>query len=233
MSETIYTIPINEAFEAAALEGVTECPFCKLRARLENNELDLILGASMMEPDVRIKTNEQGFCRRHFNAMLKRGNRLPMALTLESLLNEVCGEVEKKSVIGSPADRFLKRIDALNASCYVCGRADANFTHLIENAVYMYTSDGEFRDKFARQKLICLPHYADLLRRAKDVMSKKEFASFYEDTFPVVRDYFDSLCADVSWFCKKFDYRYQDEPWGNSKDSVERATNFLTGEEIV
>jgi esterase/lipase superfamily enzyme len=31
----------------------------------------------------------------------------------------------------------------------------------------------------------------------------------------------------VSWFCKKFDYRYDKEPWYNSKDAVERAFKFL------
>ena len=35
------------------------------------------------------------------------------------------------------------------------------------------------------------------------------------------------LTSSVSWFCKKFDYRYADEPWKNSKDSVERAMAFL------
>ena len=45
--EQIYTIPVNEAFDAA--DG---CPFCALWRKLEENELDLILGASMMEPDV-------------------------------------------------------------------------------------------------------------------------------------------------------------------------------------
>ena len=41
--------------------------------------------------------------------------------------------------------------------------------------------------------------------------------------------YFDTLREDVSWFCKKFDYRYNDEPWYNSKDAVERAIKFLSG----
>ena len=39
--------------------------------------------------------------------------------------------------------------------------------------------------------------------------------------------YMEELSGDVSWFCKKFDYRYNDEPWYNSKDSVERAMKFL------
>ena len=44
MEERIYTIPVNEAFESD--DG---CPFCRLYKKLENDELDLILGASMME----------------------------------------------------------------------------------------------------------------------------------------------------------------------------------------
>jgi hypothetical protein len=43
----------------------------------------------------------------------------------------------------------------------------------------------------------------------------------------VVGGYLDTLSEDVSWFCKKFDYRYESEPWKNSKDSVERAIKFL------
>ena len=33
----------------------------------------------------------------------------------------------------------------------------------------------------------------------------------------------------MSWFCKKFDYRYENEPWGNAKDAPERARLFLSG----
>ena len=63
--ETIYTIPVNEAFEASAADSSCGCPFCTLYNKLEDDELELILGASMMEPDVRIQTNKEGFCRTH------------------------------------------------------------------------------------------------------------------------------------------------------------------------
>ena len=43
----------------------------------------------------------------------------------------------------------------------------------------------------------------------------------------IVDGYLAELTEDVSWFCKKFDYRYGDEPWYNSKDAVERAMRFL------
>lgn len=91
--EKIYTIPVNEAFEASAADPACGCPFCTLYRKLEENELDLILGASMMEPDVRIKTNEQGFCKTHYDMMFTRKNRLGMALMLESHLAEIKKEV--------------------------------------------------------------------------------------------------------------------------------------------
>ena len=59
MNETIYTIPINEAFDACAADPSCGCPFCRLYNMLETNEIDIILGAAMMEPDIRKKTNEQ------------------------------------------------------------------------------------------------------------------------------------------------------------------------------
>ena len=42
--------------------------------------------------------------------------------------------------------------------------------------------------------------------------------------------YYDKLREDVRWFVKKFDYRYDDEPWGDAKDAVERAIKFLSRE---
>ena len=61
-------------------------------------------------------------------------------------------------------------------------------------------------------------------------MNKKRVPDFQKALAEVVNKYFDELRADVSHFCKKFDYRYENEPWGNSKDSVERAIRFLSGD---
>jgi hypothetical protein len=52
----------------------------------------------------------------------------------------------------------------------------------------------------------------------------KEFVSQCEE---IQNAYIEELNEDVSWFCKKFDYRYNEEPWYNSKDSVERSMKFL------
>ncbi len=224
--EQIYTIPVNEAFEASRDDPSCGCPMCAIYRKLEENELDLILGASMMEPDVRIKTNEQGFCRLHYDLMFVRKNRLGMALTLESHLKELQDDI-KEGAFGAPGSKPAKRIGALEQTCYVCKRAQYHFEHMAECVVYLWDADEDFAPKLRAQPYFCLPHYKKLLEYGQKRLGKKKLAQFTTEVGKVVNDYMSTLTEDISWFCKKFDYRYDQEPWYNSKDSVERAIKFL------
>ncbi len=227
--ENIYTIPVNEAFEESAADSSCGCPFCTLFNKLEDDELDLILGASMMEPDVRIQTNKEGFCRTHYDMMFTRKNRLGMALTLESHLNELKKEIKDKP-LARAGDPAIKRIASLEASCYVCRRIEFNFAHMIETAVILWDSDEDFPKKLAAQPYFCLPHYRRMLDYASKRLGKKQYAEFEKQASEIENSYLEELSGDVSWFCKKFDYRYDSEPWYNSKDAVERSMKFLRGD---
>ena len=228
--EQIYTIPVNEAFEKAA-STACGCPFCLMYNRLEANELDLILGASMMEPDVRLKTNDLGFCDTHLGMMFARPKRLPLALMLESHLDQVAKDLEGNLglFIAKTGDAAAKRLDCLEHSCYICERIEYNFSRMIETAALLWQSDSAFHDKAKAAPYFCLPHYGRFVRAAKDRLSKKDFAEFYTTMNELESRYFEALRADVSWFCKKFDYRYENEPWGTAKDAPERARLFLSG----
>lgn len=230
--EQIYTIPVNESFERSADDHSLGCPLCALHRKFEENELELILGASMMEPDIRIMTNKEGFCRKHYDMMFPRKNRLGMALTLESHLNELRSEIEDgklAAAMGQAGNAAKKRLSELDSTCYICRRTEYHFDHILETAVLLWENDADFPKKLKAQPYICLPHYRMLLEYGKKKLGKKPYAEFAGELAGVVLPYFDELCRDVSWFCKKFDYRYNDEPWYNSKDAVERAMSFLRG----
>lgn len=228
--EQIYTIPVNEAFEASAADASLGCPFCRLYNKLEQDELELILGASMMEPDVRVKTNELGFCRDHFAMMLRRPKRLPLALMLESHLTEQGGNLGRSGMfMGKNGETAAKKFTTLSSSCYVCSRIEYNFTRMQETAALLWENDEEFKKKALAQPFFCLPHYAGFVSAAKERLGRREFADFYKAIAAREGEYMDALTADMSWFCKKFDYRYEDEPWGNAKDAPERAIAFLSG----
>ena len=230
--EQIYTIPVNEAFDCSRDDPSVGCPFCALYRKLEEDELEIILGASMMEPDIRLKTNEQGFCLTHFRAMLGRRRRLGMGLILESHLAEVKKRIQKspKDLVMGPGGAALAALLTLEDDCYVCNRADKNLSMMVATAVYLWGTDSAFLEKFKAQPYFCLPHFRMMADYAKKKMNKKTFADFYECAYSIVLQYLETLEKDVSWFCKKFDYRYDEEPWYNSKDSIERAIRFLAGD---
>ena len=228
--EQIYTIPVNEAFDTVGEKAECGCPFCLLYNKLQDDEIEIILGASMMEPDIRIKTNEQGFCSRHYSIMLGRRRMLGMGLMLESHLAEVKKRLDGPVVFGNKRQAAIDSLSELEGSCYVCGRISRNLNAMIATAVYLWESDPDFAPKFKRSPYFCLPHYRAMLDYASKKMGKKIFPNFYKDAYEVEKKYIDSLSEDVSWYCKKFDYRYDDEPWYNSKDSVPRAVKFLSGD---
>lgn len=219
MGEHIYTIPINEHFGKKC-----GCPLCSLFDMLERNEIELITGASMMEPNIRVKTNEYGFCAKHFQLMLKVGKRLPVALILQSHMEEVRAALDKKN--GDGQAKFLQELED---DCYVCRRIQANMNNFFDNLFYLYKTDSKFRALFKEQPYFCLPHYKTLLTYAKKHLAKKEYVAFCEEIFAMESAYLAELSGDIDWFCKKFDYRFAKEDWKNSKDAIERTVYTLTG----
>lgn len=226
MREDICSIPINDVF--GPKDG---CPFCRMRDMLEQRSAEYVTGAAMMEPDVRITTNEQGFCHRHFEMMLKTGSRLSNALILESHLQKISEELLPKKVSGKPDKKALAELDKLENSCFICNRVEMNMDNMVRIVYAMWQQDEEFRTLYTEQKYICLEHYSLLMNGAQKAMGKN-VTSFYEATSALAGGYLEELKSDVSHFCKMFDYRNADGDWGNSRDSIERAVEFLTSRSV-
>ena len=228
--EQIYTIPINEAFEEASSAETAVCPLCLIFNRFEREELELILGASMMEPDVRIKTNKLGFCRDHFVKMLEGGRKLPIALMLESHLDEVSDRMKPSRLLPAfSAKGRAEDLSKISEMCYVCARVGSKFEKVLENAVYMWSTDASFRRLFADQSGFCIPHYSALVGTASKRLKSNEFSIFSKTAFSIEEKYMCRIKENVTAFAKKFDYRYADEPLGEAKDAVEKAICALTG----
>ena len=219
MLEKIYTIPVNEAIDAVIQNPAEGCPFCRLYRKLENDETEIILGASMMEPDVRIKTNEQGFCGRHFDMMFERNNRLGLALILESHLAQVREACEPGGLFGMKTQKIPEKLGRLEKSCYVCGRIEHSFGKMVENTVYLYETESDFRKKMSALPYICLPHYLHVpvveyaFLHKVNVLSEKPMSIKYEDAERAVKTakengvlygvIFQSRYNDASVFVKK------------------------------
>lgn len=229
MKETIYTIPINESFEKKC-----GCPLCRLHDDLEESSLDYIMGAAMMEPDVRENSNKRGFCSKHYADMLAMKNRLSLALTVESRLGELKKVLSQNLKKPMSKDVDMKKVPTLltdtSSGCFVCERIDSFMVQYYKNVVYMWKHDDLFRnEKFLQQPYFCLQHTSKLLEHGANELGKKEYTAFSEELIGVTTKYLDKISEEVSTFCKSFDYRNAGKDIGDAKTSVERAVVFLSG----
>ncbi|MBQ2677081.1 MAG: hypothetical protein IJF54_06765 [Clostridia bacterium] len=226
MRDDICTIPISEVFEPK--DG---CPICRMRNTIESRMVEYILGAAMMEPDVRIKTNELGFCKDHLEMMMKGKNRLSLALILETHLDSVKNELFKKSFIKPSAKKTAYKAARIEETCFVCDRIQWGMERLIATTLRMYANESDFRRLFKDQECLCLPHYRLLMEEASNSMDKKRLSDFSADCNNLAEKYLSELTVDVNKFTKMFDYRNaggETDEFDRAKDSIERAFAFLT-----
>ena len=195
----IDTIPV---WDAMKLEG--ECPLCALERKTELGEAERYLGASVMEPDVRVKVNDRGFCRKHHAMLYGMSNRLGHALMLESHtieLREKLAKVSEKlsksadqlknAGIGdklggktkAATDEILKQakaVEEMAGSCLMCDTIAENMRRYLHTFFHLYQHDGEFRNRFEKSKGLCLPHLGKLLEAATQELGAKELGQFVE-----------------------------------------------------
>lgn len=221
MKEQIYTIPINESFEQK--KG---CPFCRIQQDLNKSSVEYVMGAAMMEPDVRISTNQKGFCRNHYSQMLKLKNRLSLALMLQSHLPE---QKKKIKYTGNSKSFFKKQAEEPKETCYICDRVQGFMGSVLKNFLYLYEKEPKMKEQLMEQEFICLPHAAKLNSLAPQELQSKTLVQFQNDLTTLNQKYLDSIQEDVDTFCKSFDYRFHDIDLSQAKDSCERAAIFLSG----
>ena len=229
MKENIYTIPINDAFSSDC-----ECPICDFMSKEEKSRIEYSLGASMMEPDERIASNELGYCKRHTQMMYDFGNKLSHALVLETRLKQMSKELlDYKKSIKKPRKFFASSKEpvalAHGQTCVVCKRLDKILSDFTSNLFYLYKKDAEFKEKFFSSKGFCLPHFELLINTAHSHLSGEAAYDFITKLCALQEKNLLRVTEDVEWFTKKFDYRYKDEDWKNSKDAVIRACLKISG----
>ena len=249
MKEKIYTIPVMDAFQTDC-----ECPLCTLEQKLEDECIEYTLGPSMMEPDSRIESNQKGFCKYHFKLLYQQNNRLSLALILsthimeinknlsneqnQKLLKELETKVNKnfmskfsskKSPIINLMDELIKTVNTIENQCVICEKIENTMQRYLDVIFYLWKKEDEFKTLFKKSKGFCIHHYKELLEASKKYLSQKQLLSFLNDLLLLESEHLKRIQDEIDWFTKKFDYRYQDAPWGNSKDAVPRTINKIAG----
>lgn len=230
MKEKLYAIPVNDAFAKDC-----ECPICEMYNELENNAVEYTMGPSYMEDDIRATTDRLGFCDKHIKMVYEQNNRLGMALVMSTHLKKTIKDVKsasknrtttktswfnKNKTSTNPVNEYLHKLDC---SCFVCNRIDGIFNRYIATVFHLWKTDEDFRSKYKSSKGFCSRHYNILCEYAPKELNDNALAEFYQITDSLYISNMERVLEDVDWFINKFDYRYDNEPWKNSKDSLQRA----------
>lgn len=252
MKEKLYTIELNDALHAE-----DECLFCWLERKLEQENLEFVLGSSYMESDIRDKTSERGFCRHHTKMMFDYGNTLGNAWILKSRMEYLRKEFKKQMDQYGPAKKnssggmlgWLKKPAAKSGTevqaaassqtetwlrseehhCYVCERMNVIYERMLDTFVYMLRNDPAFCEKLLQSKGFCLHHFADVLRVCEEKLKPQEKETWIPKLGELMNHNLDRIQGDVDWLIEKFDYRNQDADWKQSKDAVQRTMQKING----
>ena len=209
MRDDICTIPISEAFEEQG------CPFCTMEQKITKRMTEYIMGPAMMEPDIREMTNKTGFCRNHFEEMLKMKNRLSLALMIQTYLTHGAGnDTSKKATTGD---------------CFVCDNLEIGMSSMIKNFFTRYAKDDEMKELFVSSGYICRPHFLRLRDDSKKYLSAKHRKDFEVKSEELYKKSLNAVLDDVNAFAQSFDYRNAGKDKPIPQTAVEDAIRFIVG----
>lgn len=239
MKEQLHTIPVNEAFASG-----DECPFCHLERQAEQSAIRYAAGpaASYMEPDFRAVTDKSGFCRIHTQKLFDYGNALGAALMMQSHLMTLRENLRQEiETFETPAKRSLfskkrppqedslsKRILNQVDKCFICERMEDTMERYFQTFFAML-KDPEFRAQVEGSKGFCFRHFGQLLEKAEQSLPNSQREWFYQRVFALMEENLARVQEDLDWLVCKYDYRYLQADWKNSKDALQRSMQKIEG----
>ncbi len=241
MKQKLYTIPVNEAFEKDC-----ECPVCEMYHALEDENIEFVMGSSYMVDDIRMQTNEVGFCTHHIKMMYQNQNRQGLALMLlthmqhtnkkiRSLMDKKATITKGKGLLGKKTveDPLTDYLKTVNSSCFVCNRMEPIFDRYLDTIVHSYQHEPGFKELFKKSKGFCTEHFMRLRETAFQKMKDEVQTEFLNDLNNLYIENMQRVTDDLEWFTDKFDYKNADKPWKNSKDALPRSITKTNHTKVV
>jgi len=220
-----------ELVEALAEGG---CPICRLAAKRVAGYLDALLYEHVNDPGLRHETRRsQGFCQRHAQELVELGDGLGVALIyrdiVEALTKRLKGfrprrlhPLSPRRVLGPlPAAERLAEELAPEARCPACQMEEEAEKRYV-GALVKHLAEPDFLASYRGSSGLCLGHFQRALRLAR---SEEALATLVEGQAQVL----ERLDGELAEFIRKHDYRFQDEGFGEERDSWIRVVEKMVG----
>lgn len=235
MKIVLETIPLWDA-----LKKDTECPMCLLMKKAEEDSIAYYLSSAIMTPEVRVQTNRYGFCREHFDRLVKSGSAQSLALVMDTYYEEnetvFSPYFEKIAKANSSysLDRVISqlemRVKEREKGCLICTKMREREYRYGFTFCSLFIDDKDFRESFMSSKGLCLHHSFVISKIAKDVLKKSDYISFQKALFSSLERNLKRVKDDDYWMTQKYKSENSSKPWNGAEDAQKRAVYKLIGE---
>lgn len=237
MKQDLSQIHIWEAFE----NEKSECPICEIEKRSKRRLIESFFSEIVMDYKFQVSIGVQNYlCKEHLNDLYEHNDKLGLAIIVERMLEYEKDKLKKKeesseslNYAKSFKDLFRKKklISTYHRhECYICSKLRGNVRNSIEILIGIWKNNEEFRNLYSSSKGFCMRHFHELLDISAIVLNDADKIEKFKDiTTKLQHNNLARLQEELNWFIQKFDYRFDDRPWGNSKDSLVRSIIKITG----
>ena len=102
-------------------------------------------------------------------------------------------------------------------------KMNRTFDRYLDTIFHMWKKTPEFIETFKSCKGFCTYHYGILYESGASKLNKTQYEEFISVLNDIYFKNMERVNEDIGWFIDKFDYRYKNEPWKNSKDALPRG----------
>ena len=198
-------LEISKVHDAYA--GGGECPLCTLREGAEETYLRSFQHSRVMEPSVRVKTNESGFCPDHYRKLYGRENKLGLGLVVHTHLREKLPGLRAAFQAMQAAGRKGRKIDDAAASvsrlhdrCFICDLLAGDLDRYAFTILYLWSKDSDFLPRFRSSRGFCLEHFLSILDKARTMLRADRLQRWLDDTVPLMTDSLERLERELEAF---------------------------------
>jgi len=196
------------------------CPVCSAEADSCRRYFAAVLGEAWQDPEIRRELiRSQGYCQRHAQFLMAAGHPLERALLYQDqvklFLKSLAEVPGRKAPVPLPTRRAKPR-----AVCPAC-QAEKNAGRRYGEEILARLNDQQFLAAYQGSAGLCVPHFWEALQTADDEKRRALIG--------VQRRKMIELNAELEEFCRKHDYRFKHEGFGQKGDVWKRAIEMMSG----
>ena len=193
-----------------AYEDAGECPLCILHEAAEATYLRSFQHSRVMEPNVRVQTNETGFCPDHYGKLYRAENKLGLGLVVHTHLQQKIPQIRAaleriaEAGTGRRSRQSAAEAEATLASmrdrCFICDMLRTDGERYAFTILYLWSKDAEFPARFQASRGFCMGHFLQMLSAAPKLLRPDRAQRWIDEAVALQIKSFDSLERDLLAF---------------------------------